>query len=386
MKIGILTLPILKNYGGILQAYALQTSLRKMGHEPYMIMRRMDERQWYVYPLLQVRFYMRKLRGIKEDSILVETRKGIKGGRLVVETKKFIDRYINPKTDRYFSSEELKHNIKKEKFEAYIVGSDQVWRPKYSSNIYDFFLDFAQGEPVVKIAYAASFGTSEWEYTPEQTSRCQKLLSKFSAISVREEDAKTMVENHFGQNAEHVLDPTMLLTREDYINNLKLEIDEKLSNQIFSYVLDSATEVDHILEKVSSQFNLEVSRMTFEDKDVSLFSKPQPYPSVEKWLQGFYSSPFIITDSFHGCVFSILFNKPFIVYGNKERGLSRFTSLLKIFSLEERLCQSIDDLDKIIRKTIDWDNVNRILEQNRKKSLSFLMSSLDSNIIQEVES
>ena len=97
---------------------------------------------------------------------------------------------------------------------------------------------------------------------------------------------------------------------------------------------------------------------------------------VEKWLRAFYDAEFVITDSFHACVFSIIFNKPFIVYGNKERGYARFDSLLKIFGLEERIATSLNDIDKIINKPIDWNNVNSIHTEWKENSISFLINNL----------
>lgn len=377
MKVGILTLPILNNYGGILQAYALQTALKKMGHEPYMVMRRLDELPWYAYPYDKLHFYLNRLKGEKkQNDIIYETRKRIYGDHLIIKIKKFIDLYISPKTEYYYSSDEMREKIGKEKFEAYIVGSDQVWRPKYSSNIYDYFLDFIDDGDIIKIAYAASFGTSDWEYNKEQTFYCKELVSKFTAISVREKDAINMVEENFKQIAEQVLDPTMLLTAKDYIESLELTLKPKFMNSIFAYILDTSEEAKDIVDYVSTEMNMELSILNFTDQRKYLFQKRDPYPAVESWLEAFYSSPFIVTDSFHGCVFSILFNKPFIVYGNKERGFSRFTSLLRMLGLENRLCSEPKDVNRVLKEEINWSEVNEILEQNRKRSYSFLESNL----------
>ena len=97
---------------------------------------------------------------------------------------------------------------------------------------------------------------------------------------------------------------------------------------------------------------------------------------VEKWLRAFYDAEFVITDSFHACVFSLIFNKPFIVYGNKERGFARFESLLNLFGLEERLVCSPNDVKKTLEKNIDWNRVNSIHKQMKEKSLSFLVKNL----------
>ena len=97
---------------------------------------------------------------------------------------------------------------------------------------------------------------------------------------------------------------------------------------------------------------------------------------VEKWLRAFHDAEFVITDSFHACVFSIIFNKPFIVYGNKERGFARFESLLNMFGLEDRLVSSLNETKTAIEKPIDWERVNSIHKQMKEKSLSFLVNNL----------
>ena len=102
------------------------------------------------------------------------------------------------------------------------------------------------------------------------------------------------------------------------------------------------------------------------------------FPPVEEWIKGFIDAEFVITDSFHGTVFSILFNKPFIAIANKRRGLARFESLLKLFGLSERLVlnYSIIQLEKMISQEIEWDNVNRILKDEQNKALNFSVTSL----------
>ena len=99
-------------------------------------------------------------------------------------------------------------------------------------------------------------------------------------------------------------------------------------------------------------------------------------PPVEKWLRGFYDAQYVITDSFHACVFSILYQKPFVVYGNKHRGMARFHSLLAIFGLEDRLVTTPEEALDVIARPIDWNYVNTQLTKWRKKSLNFLTSSL----------
>ena len=144
------------------------------------------------------------------------------------------------------------------------------------------------------------------------------------------------------------------------------------------YVLDKTPEKSAIINSVKEKLNLrtlEVMQeepLTLETKDISKCI----YPSVSKWLSGFRDASFVVTDSFHGTVFSIIFNKPFICIGNQMRGLTRFTSLLKIFGLENRLIFSQKDFSEKLLENIDYEKVNSIKQQWQSKSIEFLKENL----------
>ena len=268
-------------------------------------------------------------------------------------------------------------NIREKDFDVLIVGSDQIWRPKYFySRIEDAYLDFAKEWKIKRITYAASFGTEEWEYTEEQTNNCATLLKKFNAVSVRESSAVKLCYDNFGVKAEHVLDPTMLLSKEDYIKLFKDYNAAQSDGNLFCYILDDGEEKKSIIDCVAKEKGLKAFYVNsrYEDLDASLEERIQQ--PVEKWLRAFYDAEFIITDSFHACVFSIIFNKPFIVYGNKERGLARFNSLLSIFGLEERIVSTKEEATKAISKPINWEKVNESHRQWKEKSMSFLNNNL----------
>ena len=234
-------------------------------------------------------------------------------------TDKFIHKYIKRRFVDDFSE------IKETDFDVIVVGSDQVWRPKYfKDSIEHAYLDFTKDWNIKRIAYAASFGTDEWEYTPEQTKRCGELLKHFNGISVREDLCRT----HFGVEAQQVLDPTMLLTKEDYIQLFENTDTPKSKGTLLNYILDETPEKLALIDQIAQEKNLVLFRVNskVENKKAPLQERIQP--SVEQWLRGFYDAEFIVTDSFHACVFSILFN-----IGNANRGMSRFTSLLSMFGL-----------------------------------------------------
>jgi hypothetical protein len=237
---------------------------------------------------------------------------------------------------------------------------------------------------VKKIAYAASFGVNEWEFTPTQTKKCSTLTKQFNAISVREESAVNLCKKYLNISAIQVLDPTLLLEKEDYIHLIEKDNIPEKKNLLFSYILDVSDEKTTFIHKIAEKLNLEqVSGMPSNSIHLKKSKKDLSdciFPMVTEWLAGFRDAKFIITDSFHGMVFSIIFNKPFIVYGNVKRGMERFNSLLNELNLKNRLIHNIQDLNGFgfgeLSDNIDWIRVNNKMEEMKRESLRFLISAL----------
>lgn len=373
MKIGIIALELRYNFGGILQAYALQKVLRNLGHDVIHVDKIMEVSlgPWYKkYPIYIKRSICKYILG-KNIIIKADIEQNRISNAIAKNTDIFIEKYIRKIRIKDFS------NFKEEDFDAIIVGSDQVWRPKYFfSKIENAYLDFAKEWKIKRIAYAASFGTEEWEYTEEQTNNCAALLNKFNAVSVRESSAVKLCNDYFGVKAEHVLDPTMLLCKEDYIKLFKDYNAAQSDGNLFCYILDDGEEKRSIIDCVAKEKGLNPFYVNSRYDDHNAPLKERIQQPVEKWLRAFYDAEFVITDSFHACVFSIIFNKPFIVYGNKERGLARFNSLLSIFGLEERIVSTKEEATKATSEPIDWEKVNGIHRQWKEKSMSFLNNNL----------
>ena len=373
MKIGVLALQLRYNFGGILQAYALQKTLKELGHNAVHIdqHRYVTLGAWYKkYPIYLKRAMRKYLFG---ENLIVRADVAINNATNTISThtEQFINKYINRIFTKDFS------NITKENFDAFIVGSDQVWRPKYFfSAIENAYLEFAKDWDVKRIAYAASFGTEEWEYSDEQTANCAALLKKFNAVSVRESSATVLCKEKLGAEALHVLDPTMLLEKEDYIKLFKETDIDKSEGNLLCYILDENKDKTIIIDNIAKEKGLIPFSVNSRYGDIDAPLEERIQQPVEKWLRAFYDTEFVVTDSFHACVFSIIFNKPFIVCGNKERGYARFESLLTLFALEDRLISSPDDVNKVLQATIDWDRVNSIRKQMKEKSLSFLAKNL----------
>lgn len=377
MRIGILTLPLHTNYGGILQAYALQTVLERMGHEVVVFdtPNKCPLPPFKDMPKCFLKRIVKKLLG-RNQKIFYEYYQNKKVIPVVSQnTQRFINSYIHRKEIRNFKE------LDGESYDAIVVGSDQVWRPLYFvpgwrwQEIENAFLSFASKWKIKRLSYAVSFGTDNWEYTDQQTRRCKALLQFFDAISVRENDGVTLCKEYFDVDPVHVLDPTMLLNEADYSIFFQKRNTPKSNGTLLNYILDENEKKRALIMHVANQKCLRAFSVTNpHENDETKPLNERIKPSVEKWLRGFYDAEFVITDSFHACVFSILFKKQFVVVGNKERGLSRIESLLQCFGIENRI---VEDSVQVMRlPLIDYDKVYVKLEKYRKKSLEFLNVAL----------
>lgn len=369
MKIGVITLPLHINYGGILQAYALQRVLQDIGHDVVLLDSYPKCPQLHPFPLQQM-FYLKRL--LKKFFTP-------HSATPIFNEKIQIERYNKKEHIRNFYRKHIRHidfnqrmRLNPKDFDALVVGSDQIWRPMYCSNIANSYLEFAEHWTNIKrISYATSFGTNDWEYTKEQTMRCSQLVQIFNAVSVREETGIALCNTHLGIDPTWVLDPTLLVDTKHYMEHIEKTTKENPPRMCLSYMLDETEEKNTILQHIveEQRYNL-VSYKNIDNQDNN------NVPSVEEWLKAFHDANFVFTDSFHGCVFSIIFNKPFIVYGNKERGMARFNSLLKIFGLEDRLVTSKEEAEKAIAQPIDWEKINTIKKEWQEKSINFLKENL----------
>lgn len=370
MRIAIITLPLRGNYGGILQNYALQTVLKRMGHtvETIVFPRELKLPMWRKPLAYGKRSIDKFVLHRRKTPVFYEQWYNRTLPALICDMQSFVATHILTRKVNCFS------DIKEGEYDAFVVGSDQIWRPAYSYRpIMNAYLGFAKDwKNIKRVAYAASFGTDRWEYSNLQTRQCAALAALFDGISVREEAAVRLCREHLHCEAVHVLDPTMLLAAEDYVALLKDKKLEAPRGELLTYVLDETPEKARIIEKVANHYQYAIYRANsrFEDWTAPLTERKQP--PVEQWLKDFQDAKFVITDSFHATVFSILFEKPFIVIGNKERGLSRIYSLLKMLGLEGHMVHSLAELD--LEQDYDWNvaQVNKVLETRRRESMEFL--------------
>lgn len=371
MRIAIVTLPLHTNYGGILQAYALQTVLERMGHQVDVLNKdRKRHISLFQLPIKVTKRFIKKYI-LRRKAFLFEEHYYNRTYPIISQhTQLFIDKYIH---SRIVNDLTL---LKEGEYDALVVGSDQIWRPSYYPNIQNAYFSFARDwKQVKRIAYAPSFGTNSWKYTSQQTNDCKELIKKFDLVTVREKDAVALCEKYLETKAIHVLDPTMLLNTNDYEAIIKGS-DNVYPHQsiLLTYVLDSSAHTTNIIQQLAKTKGLTPFYVSSKVEDFYAPLNERIQKPVEQWLNGFKHTDFVITDSFHACVFSIIFNKPFVVLGNKDRGMSRFTSLLSLFGLENRLVADMSQIEKL--GDIDWKAVNKKREILKEQCLHLLQVHL----------
>ena len=374
-KIAILTQPLITNFGGTLQAFALQKLLTKKGYDVEII-------NYQYHQISDVKKFLSiiKNRILGKNKIYPFFEKELDLIRM--EHKRFIKIYMKCSKIIY-SVNDLKGYFKEKKFDAVVVGSDQVWRVAYSPRIESFFLDFLDdNEKIKKVAYSASFGIDNWQFNKEKTIEIQKLIHKFDAIAVREVSAVGICNEFLNIEVQHTLDPTLLLEPRDYLELLSISDNVSCNKgKIFTYVLDNDNKKKEVIEKIAKKMNKDIFTNQPKNKvKNNLFIKNYEsyiYPSIENWIKSFHEADFIITDSFHGTVFSIIFNKPFISIVNNERGASRFESLLEQLGLASRMVYEISEIsNNLLFEEIDYHLVNKKLSKLKMKSIKYLENSL----------
>lgn len=368
MRIGILTLPLHTNYGGILQAYALQTVLERMGHEvqvfdtPNIV----PTSGWKVCVKFTIRMVRKFVLCKKNVDLFCERTRNHETIVLRQFIQPFIDSYIN----RFEVSDLTTLNAKD--YDALVVGSDQIWRRDFNKNIENVYFAFARQWKVRRLSYAASFGFDDWRYSEKERRVCAKLVKMFDLVTVREESGVELCSKFLGVKASHVLDPTMLLDKKDYEDVVCAKAMACNDGEMLAYFINPT---DYNLKFVSDLGMVKEMRPFFvfskvDDERLPLEERMQK--PVEQWLRGFMDAKFVITDSFHACVFSIIFNVPFVVLNFSYGGIARIISILKIFRLEDRLVDNVNSASSL--PPIDWEMVNTIRKNWVNKSVELLAS------------
>lgn len=349
IKVGILTFHYSNNnFGALLQTFAILNAVKSFDLDAKII----DFRPWSPNSLKQRTFdFIRFLFGYNFTRF----------------RKKYLD--IQPIVKGL--------NDLNNELDTFIVGSDQVWRYRNDhNNLCRYFFDFVNDENK-KIAYAASFGLDTWHGDSDITNKISSLAQRFDHISVREASGVRICRDILNVDSTLVLDSTLLLHKSLYENIIQDKYGKRTEgNSLLSYMLlDDTNKNQSFFKSFAQKHNLKFVKL----KGTKISNKYDfwIFNSVAKWLYLIKNSEFIVTDSFHCTVFSIIFNKKFIVLSNPNRGLTRIENLLSLIKREDRLFCNLDDIDgKVLRDDFDFTEINGIMERERQKSLGFLKESL----------
>jgi hypothetical protein len=376
-KVGIITICDYHNYGNRLQNYAVQEVLESLGCEVTTIKnkQRKETKQYHRQSITRI---VRKITSIPLNQLFLRLArkayniflKPYRKKLMAIKKQafiKFTEKHI--KESNFSISDEYIPNDLSDEFDYFVVGSDQVWNPYYRKGSSIDFLTFASEEK--RIAYAASFGIS---LIPERFTKDYKnWLSKFAFISVREESGAAIVRKLIGKEVDVLIDPTLMLDHEKWLSISKPSRCLPNKPYLFTYFLSqSSQKARKTVKDIASIYDLVVLNL-FDITNKKLFiSDPSEF------LYLIHNSSLIFTDSFHATIFSIIFEKPFVVFERTSKHPSmnsRITTLLKIFSLESRLWTENIIANEIMK--IDYSKKDDVLAKEKMKTIRYLRKALD---------
>lgn len=377
MRIGVLTWK-LHNFGTALQAYALVSYFNENGNICRLLNFSLPSREAIVQ-VNSVTLKKQLQRIWNRVSIEIKIRKNQKAYQAYRAERQLQNQKYNEFYEKIPHDSHTVHVSEQEyfstNFDKIIVGSDQVWNPKYFCETY--FLDFVEAN--MRYSYAPSIGVSD--LTPEECKFLRKRLTTFKKISVREKTGQQLIANTIpNRDVTQVIDPTLLLTGEEWIS--RLHLNKKLTEKyILVYTLSDNKWYKNTIEKIRNV--LKIDRVIFITSNDTLYF----YDNVElvvdvgpkEFLELIYNAIYVVTDSFHGVCFSVNFQKDFICLErfrkNKVRGEnSRVYDFLNDLGLSQRIMSEDNTADV---DSVDYDSVNHVLAQLRQNSYCYIKEIME---------
>lgn len=365
MKIGILTYQRAHNYGALLQAFALKTWLETQGHDVEMIDYWPDyhSADYQMLPHFQKISFKGKIKSLV--LLIVGIKKYLKRRRAYHD---FIQNHLKlPSKPIYTKKDELKSVV----YDFVIYGSDQIWR-KQNFYLYKGFNEVYFGAYVKakKISYAASMGILSLQQ-PEDGIFLKENLKKFEKISVREKELQDIIANLVDIKPELVLDPVFLLKKTQWIKYLpKTKVKEKY---IFLYQLNLSEDSVHLADKLKKIFGYKVIEVLGRVNPIKVGSRYHQIASPFEFLSLINDAEFVVTTSFHGAAFSVLFEKQFYALGMKNNS-GRVRTLLSSLGIKERYLECIEKAS--FDSKINYKSVSKMLQNNVNNSTSFLKKAI----------
>lgn len=368
MKLALLSFHNAANYGAALQAFALQKFLSESGYDceyiNYINQSRAHEysMSWHIYDCLK-RGKLTSAAVFLVGSPFMELRK--------YRFKKFYKNHLKTTHKIYHNSKEAEEL--NDKYDKFVVGSDQVWNPICNGYDSAFLLDFVKDRKK-RVSYSPSFGMSEIANDLKRDYR--ENLSNFHSIGVREQKGKELVKELTGREAFVAIDPVMLLTKEQWLDIC--EKGNRNERYIFSYTNRDSQIADffHTGYKLNGRKHYILSRYTRPKDFLNPQTRVKYCMSPQEFVSVIANADLVISASFHCVAMAILLNRPFVAVLTGDAGKDeRIVNLLKTVDLGERV-QTKDTTTEIIDEPIDWDLVNARLTEVRKMSVDYLRIAL----------
>ena len=373
MKIAVITLKDSPNYGGILQAYALQRVLKEAGYECDLIdYMNQDFREKFT-------FFGRP----QNMRTIYWLYKKAQYPLMCVMMKRLMPFYSKHMTmTRHFEKPDELKELNKD-YDCFITGSDQVWACDLNNYDDSYFLSFVDDNKL-KIAYAASFGRTLDMMTEKEKRFCKKNLKKIDYLSTREESGTEIIQTLCGRYGnQDVLDPTLLLSGSQW-NDVAENKKVRNKKYILCYLMQSHkndSEALHFAKTLSKKTGKPLIKICRGLTSV-LWDETLYVPTCEEWIGLFSNASYIITNSFHGVAFSINYNKQFTAFieGNPTEGRNtRLYNICKKLGLESRI-KVVGDKQKINLKKIDYRGPNEKLEKLRAESMDYLFTAINEKL------
>ena len=361
MKIDIVTLHRAQNYGSVLQAFALQKQIEKLGHQAY-ILDYYPER--YTNKGLLKRLKNKSSR-FNNPLVLLIAKLLIYPSYLKkgIQFNKFMH-YLNLEKPSFATNEEGMGRFTDA--DAYCAGSDPIWNSHWNEGVEKaLFLDFVPKGKLC-LSYAASIGLSN--IPANEIDETKLLLDKFEFLSLREDKGVELVRELGRTDAVQCLDPTLLMSKEEW--SLYADDSYKGKEYVLTYNLHHDPEIDKCAKAIASKYHLQIRNISYNWHDIVRHGHLDWCPTVEGFLGLIKNAKYVVADSFHATAFSIIFEKPFVVI-TPEVASSRLSSLLKMLELDDYNINKFTSL-KVIEQPIDYIRVKSIIATKQRESISFL--------------
>lgn len=358
MKIGIVNFHFAHNYGAMLQAYALQESLKELGNESIII----DFKPKEIMDGYEI-WTVKKIKNIKSFLWTIKNYKRLKLKYDLFED--FKKKYMNLTNETYKRIDS--NTLNKYKFDAFVCGSDQIWNMDLNCELKEYILSFSKDIKVKKISYAASIGSNKIK--KEHVKIMKEDLESFNSVSVREDDAVKLINDNFNLKCEQVLDPVFLLAKEEW-QKVSINVDLEEEKYILLYGLEENDVFENILSLLKNETNFKIINIS-PNKSKSEYVDKNLFKVGPREFIGLISkAEIVVTNSFHGTCFSIIFGKKFLTIGHSELN-SRMESILRVMNLESHMIssevKSIENLNYIINDNLDSIQERLIKEINKSK-------------------